>query len=160
MVLQRVSAPPLSRDRCKLSVIAQANADFNLTLPPDYLRPYNSYFYPRGHDVTTKKLRDNAVGNNMMAVNFIPKPEPIITSADSDEWDFLTRQLFVNKTLSLEKSISYVSHSRIPYRPNNIMPINHPIVTLHRVHRFYWTTSRIRSCLWKPRSRLKPQFGV
>ncbi|KAG8938113.1 Mitochondrial transcription factor 1 [Tulasnella sp. 408] len=45
----------------------------------------------------------------MMAVNFIPKPEPIITSADSDEWDFLTRQLFVNKTLSLEKSISYLA---------------------------------------------------
>ncbi|KAG8899778.1 Mitochondrial transcription factor 1 [Tulasnella sp. 417] len=105
----RVSAPPLSKDRCKLSVIAQANADFSLSLPPDYLRPYNSFFYPRGHDVTTKKLRDTTVGNNLMAVNFIPKVDPIIKSANSDEWDFLTRQLFVNKTLSLEKSISYLA---------------------------------------------------
>ncbi|KAG8952932.1 Mitochondrial transcription factor 1 [Tulasnella sp. 424] len=105
----RISAPPLSKDRCKLSVIAQANTDFSTSLPAEDLKPYNSFFFPRGHDATTKKLRDSVVGNNMLAVNFIPKAEPIITVADSDEWDFLARQLFVNKTLSLEKSLSYLA---------------------------------------------------
>ncbi|KAG9008232.1 Mitochondrial transcription factor 1, partial [Tulasnella sp. 427] len=106
----RISAPATSRDRCKLSVIAQANTDFTLTMPPESLQPYTSYFFPKGHDPGKgKKLKDTAVGHNMIPVQIVPKAEPLITSTDSDDWDFLTRQLFVNKTLSLEKSISYLA---------------------------------------------------
>ncbi len=108
---QRMAAGPgpKAKDRCKLSIMTEANCEASLTLPPQLLMPYNSNFYPKGADSSNgKKLRDNQVGNDLVAMKFIPKAEPLITAGDMDDWDYLVRMLFINNTFSLEQSLKYV----------------------------------------------------
>lgn len=57
-VKQRISAPPGTSTRCKLSVIAEATSSFDLSTPIETLLPYASNFHPRKssakHFVTVK----------------------------------------------------------------------------------------------------------
>ncbi|EIM83080.1 S-adenosyl-L-methionine-dependent methyltransferase [Stereum hirsutum FP-91666 SS1] len=107
-VWERVSAPPGSQQRCKLSVIAEATAEFSLSLPPEDLLPYNAHWHPTaGAPSATQKAKPESrkLGHPLVSVNITPMKEQIIAKGRLDEWDYVLRRLFVLKSTALKKAI-------------------------------------------------------
>ncbi|KAG1865624.1 uracil phosphoribosyltransferase-domain-containing protein [Suillus tomentosus] len=95
-VWDRISASPEHRARCKLSVIAQAISEFNHTIDPRLLVPYNSHFYPDAtNPAYSLKTENRRRGTPFIAGTFRPLEHQIIQLGMLDKWDYCLRKLFV-----------------------------------------------------------------
>ncbi|KAI9461235.1 S-adenosyl-L-methionine-dependent methyltransferase [Lactarius psammicola] len=109
-VWRRISAPPKGADRCKLSVIAEASADFSPSLPPESLSPFIEHFHPAtngfriGGSVLRPETRQR--GSPFLAVNVVPHVQQIIGKGKLDQWDYILRRLFVLKSTPLRGAIT------------------------------------------------------
>jgi len=71
--------PPANRralrkaKRCKLSVVAEATAQFHRPLAPTALRPYDDHFWPPSYNARCR-CRVAQAGPPMVAAAFVPLP--------------------------------------------------------------------------------------
>jgi len=68
--------------RCKLSVIAQATAEFSQTVDPEVLQPYSTHFHPETLYNVSLETRSNALDPRRMGapqhvVTALPALEPV-----------------------------------------------------------------------------------
>ncbi|KAH9057340.1 S-adenosyl-L-methionine-dependent methyltransferase, partial [Lactarius vividus] len=109
-VWRRISAPPRSIERCKLSVIAEASSHSSPSLPPEYLFPFFEHFHPATNSARTggSALRPETRrrGSPFLAVNVVPHAKQIINKGKLDQWDYILRRLFVLKSTQLRGAIS------------------------------------------------------
>ncbi|KAI0066265.1 S-adenosyl-L-methionine-dependent methyltransferase [Artomyces pyxidatus] len=111
-VWRRVASPPtkVNAERCKLSVIAEAVSDFSLSLSPENLSPFDDHFHPARQLVREGGKTDHRrVGIPMVTANITPFADQIIAKGKLDQWDYLTRRLFVLKSTPLRKVMSSVA---------------------------------------------------
>lgn len=76
-VSQRIAAPCKNVSRCKLGVIAEANADFALAVKPAMLAPYTSHFFPNVEVSAGRRAEQKRMGYPMVAATFTPKAKPV-----------------------------------------------------------------------------------
>ncbi|KAH9956928.1 S-adenosyl-L-methionine-dependent methyltransferase [Russula dissimulans] len=109
-VWRRISAPPDSYDRCKLSVIAEASSHFFPSLPPEELSPFVDHFHPVTHFMRAgrpdARPENRRRGNPFVAVSVVPHDEQVINKGKLDQWDYILRRLFVLKSTPLRKAMS------------------------------------------------------
>jgi len=110
-VWRRISSPPKTAERCKLSVIAEASSHFFPSLPPEQLSPYLDHFHPATNNIrlgTGLAYRPDTRrrGSPFLAVNIVPHDEQVIDKGKLDPWDYVLRRLFVLKSTPLRKAIS------------------------------------------------------
>ncbi|KXN90833.1 Dimethyladenosine transferase 1, mitochondrial [Leucoagaricus sp. SymC.cos] len=97
-ILQRISAPPGNNVvRCKLSVIAQATASLEQSIPPEELTPYEEVFHPIH--------RRDSTSLDFLSVTITPLQEQLIQKGLMDDWDYCLRRLFVQKAQPIKNSI-------------------------------------------------------
>ncbi|KAG9312882.1 S-adenosyl-L-methionine-dependent methyltransferase [Chiua virens] len=112
-VWERISANTSStaklKNRCKLSVIAEAATSFREVVPSDTLRPYEEHFWPPNIATAEGRSRKNRQNRDMVAVTMCPLPEQAIEKSLIDKWDFCLRKLFVLKSTPLDRAISHLA---------------------------------------------------
>jgi len=104
----RIRGPTCTTARCKVSVMAQAAADFSEAVPYDALQPFQDHFHPTvpKHEGNKVGLDERRTGNPMSSLTAIPLKDQIIKPGDLDYWDYCLRKLFVQKATALDKCIS------------------------------------------------------
>jgi len=106
-VWSRISAPPGSSRRCKLSVIAEATANCKLSTSPKSLLPYDDHFHPvTSRYISDRRPETRRPGYPLVSMNVIPYEDQFITKGMLDKWDYCLRRLFVLKSTPLKRSIS------------------------------------------------------
>lgn len=109
-VWDRISASPEHQARCKLSVIAQAVSEFNHTIDPQLLVPYNSHFYPDAtNPAYSLKTENRRRGTPFIAGTFRPLEHQIIQPGMLDKWDYCLRKLFVLKSTPLKDAVGHLA---------------------------------------------------
>ncbi|KAG1771801.1 S-adenosyl-L-methionine-dependent methyltransferase [Suillus occidentalis] len=109
-VWDRISASINDLPRCKLSVIAQAVSEFNLTIDPQLLVPYNDHFYPDAvNPAYTSKTENRRRGTPFVAGTFRPMEHQIIKPGMLDKWDYCLRKLFVLKSTPLQGAVGHLA---------------------------------------------------
>lgn len=80
---QRISANTSNadkvRNRCKLSVIAEAVASFREVVPSSILQPYEEHFWPPSIATAEGRSRKNRQNRNMVAVTINPLLEQVLS---------------------------------------------------------------------------------
>jgi len=80
---QRISATTSSadklRNRCKLSVIAEAVASFREVVPSSLLQPYEEHFWPPSIAAAEGRSKKNRQNRNMVAVTIDPLLEQVLS---------------------------------------------------------------------------------
>ncbi|KDQ21536.1 hypothetical protein BOTBODRAFT_150422 [Botryobasidium botryosum FD-172 SS1] len=110
-MLERLSAEPGTTNRCKLSVFAQAVADIDPTIPAEETSPYSDNFFPVPSAIMEKKrdasqsLRSRVPGHPFLALSIIPKADSHIQKENLQEYDFILRNLFIQKSTALGKAL-------------------------------------------------------
>ncbi|KAI0958757.1 hypothetical protein AcV7_004477 [Taiwanofungus camphoratus] len=109
-VWNRLSAKPHTRHRCKVSVIAEATATSELSLPPKSLLPYDDHFHPvtAKSGVSERRPESRRPGHPLVSINIVPHADQFITKGMLDKWDYCLRRLFVLKSTPLKRAISSV----------------------------------------------------
>lgn len=78
---QRISAntsnPNKMRNRCKLSVIAEAVASFREVVPSGILQPYEEHFWPPSIAIAEGRSKKNRQNRNMVAITIDPLLEQV-----------------------------------------------------------------------------------
>ncbi|KAI0930327.1 hypothetical protein AcW1_009053 [Taiwanofungus camphoratus] len=107
-VWNRLSAKPHTRHRCKVSVIAEATATSELSLPPKSLLPYDDHFHPvtAKSGVSERRPESRRPGHPLVSINIVPHADQFITKGMLDKWDYCLRRLFVLKSTPLKRAIS------------------------------------------------------
>ncbi|KAG2031593.1 S-adenosyl-L-methionine-dependent methyltransferase [Suillus americanus] len=109
-VWDRISASTEDPARCKLSVIAQAVSEFNHTIDPRLLVPYNNHFYPDAtNPAYSSKTENRRRGTPFVAGTFRPLEHQIIQSGMLDKWDYCLRKLFVLKSTPLKNAVGHLA---------------------------------------------------
>ncbi|OJA09178.1 hypothetical protein AZE42_00675 [Rhizopogon vesiculosus] len=109
-VWDRISASTEVLARCKLSVIAQAVSEFNLSIVPQLLLPYDDHFYPAGIKPTySSKTENRRRGTPFVAGTLRPLEHQIIQPDMLDKWDYCLRKLFVLKSTPLKNAIGHLA---------------------------------------------------
>ncbi|KAF8658323.1 hypothetical protein AX16_002091 [Volvariella volvacea WC 439] len=105
---KRVSASSESKTRCKLSVIAEATANYSEAVPYESLQPYEDHFHPARPSLSTpvEKKANKRPGNPFQAINIIPLENQVISRGRLDQWDYCLRRLFVKKATPLKSAMS------------------------------------------------------
>ncbi|KAF7428018.1 Mitochondrial transcription factor 1 [Pleurotus ostreatus] len=110
-VWQRVQAGPQSRTRCKLSIVAQAVAQYDFAVPTERLSPFAKHFHPKPRTPlpsTVKhhnKVENRKIGIPFQAINVTPLVHPAIEPSVLHKWDYCLRRLFVLKSKALKDAI-------------------------------------------------------
>ncbi|KAH0827612.1 S-adenosyl-L-methionine-dependent methyltransferase [Lanmaoa asiatica] len=97
------------RNRCKLSVIAEAVASFREVVPSGILQPYEEHFWPPNIATAEGRSRKNRQNRNMVAITIDPLLEQTIKKGLLDKWDYCLRKLFVLKSNPLNRAISHLA---------------------------------------------------
>ncbi|KAG1730783.1 S-adenosyl-L-methionine-dependent methyltransferase [Suillus lakei] len=109
-VWDRISASTEDLARCKLSVIAQAVSEFNHTIDPRLLVPYNDHFYPDAiNPAYSSRTENRRRGTPFVAGTFRPLEHQIIQSGMLDKWDYCLRKLFVLKSTPLKNAVGHLA---------------------------------------------------
>ncbi|KAJ8596602.1 S-adenosyl-L-methionine-dependent methyltransferase [Rhizopogon salebrosus TDB-379] len=109
-VWERISASTEERARCKLSVIAQAVSEFNLSIDPKVLLPYDNHFYPEAtNPAYSSRTENRRRGTPFVAGTFTPLQHQIIEQGMLDKWDYCLRKLFVLKSTPLKSAIGHLA---------------------------------------------------
>ncbi|KZT29189.1 S-adenosyl-L-methionine-dependent methyltransferase [Neolentinus lepideus HHB14362 ss-1] len=123
---KRISAPPATSERCKVSVVAEATSAFTSSLPPSSLLPYDAHFHPvftRESRQSKPELRRN--GSPLVSINMLPFAKQVIEQGALDKWDFCLRRLFVLKSTAIGKAIGSLapgSTTLIKYLSDDSLP--------------------------------------
>jgi hypothetical protein len=88
-VFQRISAPLKVRERCKLSVIAEASSHFFPSLPSERLSPFSDHFHPAATDdsrigIPSARPEARRRGSPFLAMNVLPHDEQVCHVRISD----------------------------------------------------------------------------
>lgn len=78
-LLQRINAPLKKKERCKLSIIAEATTDFRQPLHPGRLKPYDNHFWPPTPLNRYILPESRKPGHPMTAVTFMPLEHQVNT---------------------------------------------------------------------------------
>ncbi|KAI0087972.1 S-adenosyl-L-methionine-dependent methyltransferase [Irpex rosettiformis] len=106
-IWDRVAAPPgTSNARCKVSVVAEATARTEYSLPPHNLLPYDDHFHPRTRGAQVNRPESRRLGHPLVAANVVPYERQIISPGHLDQWDYCLRRLFVRKSTPLKNAIT------------------------------------------------------
>ncbi|KAF8552511.1 S-adenosyl-L-methionine-dependent methyltransferase [Imleria badia] len=112
-VWERISADTSNidklRNRCKLSVIAEAVASFREVLPSSILQPYEEHFWPPSIAAAEGRSKKNRQNRNMVTITVDPLLEQTIEKGLLDKWDYCLRKLFVLKSNPLNRAISHLA---------------------------------------------------
>ncbi|KAG2150847.1 S-adenosyl-L-methionine-dependent methyltransferase [Suillus clintonianus] len=109
-VWDRISASTEDRARCKLSVIAQAVSEFNLTIDPQLLQPYDDHFFPHAvNPAYSSRTENRRRGTPFVAGTFRPLEHQIIQPGMLDKWDYCLRKLFVLKCTPLKNAVGHLA---------------------------------------------------
>ncbi|KAG0700711.1 S-adenosyl-L-methionine-dependent methyltransferase, partial [Suillus ampliporus] len=109
-VWDRITASTEDLARCKLSVIAQAVSEYNLSIDPPLLLPYNDHFYPDAtNPAYTARAENRRRGTPFVAGTFRPLQHQIIQPGMLDKWDYCLRKLFVLKSTPLKNAIGHLA---------------------------------------------------
>ncbi|EJD52638.1 S-adenosyl-L-methionine-dependent methyltransferase [Auricularia subglabra TFB-10046 SS5] len=101
---ERIMALNAAKARCKLSVIARATCDVQVSLAAKDASPYGAHFYPLPYgERSGKTTGSKRTGTPHLASTFTPLVKPLIAKGDMEKWDYITRALFVRKSNSLGK---------------------------------------------------------
>ncbi|KAH7108142.1 S-adenosyl-L-methionine-dependent methyltransferase [Auriculariales sp. MPI-PUGE-AT-0066] len=135
----RIVADSKSRQRCKLSVLANTTVSTYPALPNMAMSPFASNLYPLMVPGRRANGLSARAGQPHTAVTFDPLEKQYIAKGDTDKWDYILRSMFIRKTLGLRK----VLPSLAPGAENLIEPltlshlpesdrvdVNKPIITL------------------------------
>lgn len=80
---QRISANTSNvdklRNRCKLSVIAEAVASFREVVPAGILQPYEEHFWPPSIATAEGRSKKNRQNRNMVAITIDPLSEQVLS---------------------------------------------------------------------------------
>ena len=76
---QRTTAKKGTQSRCKVSVIAEASAKLQNSVPPASLRPYEEHFHPLRNLTIVQQNRPESrrVGHPYVSVNVLPYEEQV-----------------------------------------------------------------------------------
>ncbi|KAF8160620.1 S-adenosyl-L-methionine-dependent methyltransferase [Crassisporium funariophilum] len=106
---KRMQGPTGTAARCKVSVMAQAAAEWKEVVPFEALQPFSTHFHPENAHSSKlgnfTPLEARIGGNPMTAIQVIPCLEQYIKPGDLDYWDFCLRKLFVQKATPIEKCV-------------------------------------------------------
>lgn len=118
----RCLAPPASRLRGKLTMVAGAMADIKILLDVDAFTPHQEHFYPAmpevgpQHPLTMNRatIRTKTVGapqtgkhKEGQALMLIePKVKPLVSGAEVDAFDYITKSLFILRSSSVSKALT------------------------------------------------------
>ncbi|KAF8422787.1 S-adenosyl-L-methionine-dependent methyltransferase [Boletus edulis BED1] len=112
-VWERISAntsnPDKLKNRCKLSVIAEAVASFREVVPASILQPYEDHFWPPSIAAAEGRSKKNRQNRNMVAITMDPLLEQAIEKGLLDKWDYCLRKLFVLRSTPLKRAISHLA---------------------------------------------------
>ncbi|KAF9244873.1 S-adenosyl-L-methionine-dependent methyltransferase [Melanogaster broomeanus] len=106
-VWERLTANTHDRkNRCKLSVIAEAVTSFQEVLPQHQLQPYEKHFWPPSL-AADSRTKGKPIG--MVAVRLNPLLEQKIEKDMMSKWDYCLRKLFVLKSNTIKRAIPYLA---------------------------------------------------
>ncbi|TFY81852.1 hypothetical protein EWM64_g2160 [Hericium alpestre] len=107
-VWRRVSAERSDKERCKLSVIAEATSLFHVSLDPDLVSPFADHFHPVPvtSSAQNRRTENRRLGTLTLPVNVTPLADQVIERGHLDTWDYVLRRLFVLKSTPLKGAIS------------------------------------------------------
>ncbi|KIJ18865.1 hypothetical protein PAXINDRAFT_109253 [Paxillus involutus ATCC 200175] len=109
-VWERISANTNNlKNRCKLSVIAEAVASHLEVVPSTTFEPYEKHFWPPSLATAETNSRSKRRSTKMVAVTMNPLLEQAIEKGMLDKWDFCLRKLFVLKSKQLKHAISHLA---------------------------------------------------
>ncbi|KAJ3477929.1 hypothetical protein NLI96_g10130 [Meripilus lineatus] len=110
-IWERTTAKKGTQSRCKVSVIAEASAKLQNSVPPASLRPYEEHFHPLRNLTIVQQNRPESrrVGHPYVSVNVLPYEEQVIERDMLEKWDFVLRRLFVLKGTPLKRAISSIA---------------------------------------------------
>ncbi|KAG1735117.1 S-adenosyl-L-methionine-dependent methyltransferase [Suillus paluster] len=109
-VWDRITASTEDLARCKLSIIGQAISEYNLSIDPQLLLPYNNHFYPDAtNPAYSSKTENRRRGTPFVAATFRPLQHQIIQPGMLDKWDYCLRKLFVLKSTPLKNAIGHLA---------------------------------------------------
>ncbi|PPQ99759.1 hypothetical protein CVT24_009662 [Panaeolus cyanescens] len=111
---QRSTAPAASKNRCKVSVIAQAAAEMHEVVRPESLHPFAEHFHPRIENrkpdedisLTDSLLNERRMGAQHVAIRVTPWADRVIKPRQLEFWDYCLRNLFILKATPLSKTIN------------------------------------------------------
>ncbi|KIJ67701.1 hypothetical protein HYDPIDRAFT_126002 [Hydnomerulius pinastri MD-312] len=109
-VWERLTADTTNlKNRCKLSVIAEAVATMREVVSPEVLLPYDQHFWPPTpvKSENSSKLGRKSAG--MVAATMYPLEEQIIQKGLLDKWDFCLRKLFVLRSSPAKRAIPHLA---------------------------------------------------
>ncbi|KIJ49434.1 hypothetical protein M422DRAFT_246523 [Sphaerobolus stellatus SS14] len=124
-LFDKMRARPQELKRGKLSVIAEATADIQCTLPFPVLQPYDKHFWPSTYGGSPTPAARKP-GKPMVLATVKPKETQRILPNMADKWDFVLRHLFVLKTTELRKALPSMApgaKALIPYLSGPDVPI-------------------------------------
>jgi len=108
-VWKRITADYGTKERCKLTVIAEAATECSYAVPLKSLQPYDTHFHPSRTaipgNLDNRGFNTSRFSKPMQAVNFVPLEEQAIKKGDLDVWDFCLRRLFVQKATLLKRAL-------------------------------------------------------
>ncbi|KAF8577315.1 S-adenosyl-L-methionine-dependent methyltransferase [Ramaria rubella] len=102
---KRIDSPLKKKERCKLSVIAEATTNFRQPLPSRQLKPYDNHFWPPTPANRHTLPESRKPGHPMVTATFLPLKKQIIQPTMLDKWDYCLRRLFVLKITELRKAL-------------------------------------------------------
>ncbi|KAI0283623.1 S-adenosyl-L-methionine-dependent methyltransferase [Russula aff. rugulosa BPL654] len=110
-VWRRISASIKTRERCKLSVIAEASSHFSPSLLSEKLSPFSDHFHPAimvdpRIGMLSMRPETRRRGSPFLAINVLPHDEQVIDKGMLNQWDYILRRLFVLKSTPLRKAIN------------------------------------------------------
>ncbi|KAF9227446.1 S-adenosyl-L-methionine-dependent methyltransferase [Gyrodon lividus] len=109
-VWERISADTSKlKNRCKLSVIAEAVTAYREVVSSTTLEPYETHFWPPSLAATESRSRSKRQSTKMVAVTMNPLLEQTIEKGMLDKWDFCLRKLFVLKSNPLKRAIPHLA---------------------------------------------------
>lgn len=152
---QRVTAScEDARTRAKLGVTTQCLSEPSVILPPDGLEPFAEHMFPPSPTVGPRvPVTSSYIPNSNMstglqkrkltAIKIDPLRQPLVHARDMDSFEFLTRNLFVLRTKTVQEALKHVApgahnilrmvsadHERMKDRPEDVVPPDAIVYTL------------------------------
>lgn len=152
--MRSLASPQDLRSRAKLGTVVQSLSTPRLLLTGDDLEPYASHMFPPTPSVGPRvpltsvlipntNISSGLLKRKLSVLEVEPLKDPLIDARDMESFEFLTRNMFVLKTKTVEEGLKHVmpgannvlrllspSHPRMRDRPEDVVLPDTPIVQL------------------------------
>ena len=152
--MRSLASPQDLRSRAKLGTVVQSLSKPRLLLTGDDLEPYAAHMFPPTPSVGPRvpltsvlipntNISSGLLKRKLSVLEVEPLKDPLIAARDMESFDFLTRNMFVLKTKTVEEGLKHVmpgannvlrllspTHPRMKNRPEDVVLPDTPIVQL------------------------------